>query len=247
MLTFEEVLSQILQLKLSEKSTLIGGQALNYWCGALESPELIPYEPFASKDVDFMGSTDDVLECARAFHVTAAFPKHRSTDPRCGWMEVPRDGEPLLIDFLHAPKGLTREEVEKYRVEVDGVESALWVMHPVHCMISRTCNVADLPDTYANEHGLKQLRASVVMLRRFILQTAEIKGQRDALRLCKRVFKFGLQPQALHVFQKHDVDVFDSAPKEGLGSTFTNTQRPRDVAQLRKARERYRLGPSRLV
>lgn len=160
-----------------------------------------------------------------------------------GWVEVTRNDVTLSVDFLSRPHGLTLEEVEKFRVAVGYGNKTLKVMHPVHCLISRTCNVVELPEIYNNAHGLHQLRACVAMVHGFILQTVARRGVDGALKSAKRVFEFAKQRPALAAFETHGIDVYDSVPTTELGDNFLNIGRPRNVQTLDSARQKFRNGP----
>jgi hypothetical protein len=55
---------------------LIGGQAVNYWAERYlpVEPELKPFQPFTSEDIDFKGSRDDVQRIAQQLELTANYP-----------------------------------------------------------------------------------------------------------------------------------------------------------------------------
>ncbi|MGH7953730.1 MAG: hypothetical protein ACREFE_17675 [Limisphaerales bacterium] len=55
---------------------LIGGQAVNFWAERYLSaePELKPFQPFTSEDIDFKGGLDDVRRIARQLALTPGYP-----------------------------------------------------------------------------------------------------------------------------------------------------------------------------
>jgi hypothetical protein len=55
---------------------LIDGQAVNYWAERYlaTEPELRPLQPFASRDIDFKGSREDVQRIARQLERTPSYP-----------------------------------------------------------------------------------------------------------------------------------------------------------------------------
>jgi hypothetical protein len=230
------------------KSVLIGGQALNYWCEALNCVGLEPYKPFVSRDIDFMGSRDDAEACGKMLGVNPEYPAVGGTESREAWLEFNTSAGVCRLDFLRAPKGLTKEEVLKARVPVKtSGDQTIWILHPYHCLVCRVVNVAALPDQYANEHGLNQLRAAVVMVREFVSTTAVNSGARVAQDICNRVSDFALRHEAIHVYFEHGVDVFDAVPGDALSAAYRERARPRALEKIRKARERYSRGPQRVL
>lgn len=65
--TFDDIVAALSDVTFAERSTLIGGQALNYWCHQLlkDNPQLEAFAPFASKDVDVIGTYEDAEALAR--------------------------------------------------------------------------------------------------------------------------------------------------------------------------------------
>jgi hypothetical protein len=72
---------------------------------------------------------------------------------------------------------------------VDGRCAALRVMHPLHCLISRAANVADLTD-YQNDHGRRQLQAAIACMRAFLEEQLESGDVKVARKLSEKVFTF---------------------------------------------------------
>ncbi len=128
--------------------------------------------------------------------------------------------------------------------ESDGeTGTKFWVMHPLHCVISRASNTANLPG-YDSAHALEQLRFSIRILRAFLVITVleTYKETRAALKLVKRLYAFSHNVQAaLAVFEKHGVDVFEGAPPGGFGlsSAYEELGYPKMVERLIARRKRF--------
>jgi hypothetical protein len=238
MLRFDESVTELGQLQLDD-AVLIGGQALNYWCEYYsQAPGLAQCGPFASKDIDFQGSRADAERCAAKLGGTLQRPNARTPTTLLAVVRFV-DGNQVerQVDFLRHPFGLEPIEVFERKVRIPA--QLLWVMHPLHCLMSRTSNVAGLPDTYATPHGLGQLRAAVVMVRAFVLDTAT-REERQARRLCQAVFKFAKTEDALNVYSEHGIDVTDAVPTHGLHDSFLEKECPRARAQVAAVRAKPR-------
>ncbi len=73
-LSFDDIYLFIASLPNSEKVTLVGGQALNFWAEMYlgdDSGLYRRYAPFTSADIDFLGGRDAVIECAETWDGTA--------------------------------------------------------------------------------------------------------------------------------------------------------------------------------
>jgi hypothetical protein len=184
-------------------------------------------QPLTSKDIDFCGERDAARLCARRLNGTSRIPTMDDQTPNSAVVEfVDDDGIKREIDFLDAPFGLSAKEVRDLSQDfaVQGTSgndtgATFRVMHPLHCLMSRTSNSGGLPG-YDTPHALQQLRYSVQILRRFIEWTllGEHQEVRGALKLIERTFHFShSKPNALLVFDRHGIDVFDAVPPKGFG------------------------------
>lgn len=163
---------------------------------------------------------------------------------------VDDDGIKREIDFLGAPFGLSAEEVRDLSQDFavqdasgNDTGATFRVMHPLHCLMSRTSNSGGLPG-YDTPHALRQLRYSVQVLRWFIERTLlrEHQEVRGALKLIERTFHFShSKPSALLVFERHDIDVFEAVPPKGFGlpEKYEELRYPQMRRYLRLRRQRF--------
>jgi len=159
------------------------------------------------------------------------------------------EGLPRVLDFLDAPYGLRKEHVRALAPMFSVTDSndkdtgaVFRVMHPLHTLMSRVHNTANLPG-YETPHALKQLRVSVDALRAFIERWLLAEGEtRGALKLIKQLYRFSHQSSAaLIVFQRHSIDIFSAAPshREGLPKEYEERSYPQMRDWLRRRRERW--------
>jgi hypothetical protein len=89
---------------------------------------------------------------------------------------------------------------------------SFYVMHPVLCMESRVHNVVGLPDAYDNEHGRRQLRASILIAREFVRDLLDERidaedAVRATIKLNERIFRFCTRDRhAKELFRSSGVD-----------------------------------------
>jgi hypothetical protein len=199
---------------LTARIVLIGGQALAFWAEHFASRFPV-VEPVNSSDIDFCGLRDAVALCAARLGGTPLYPEPFSPTPNVGVVMF-RDSahNERKIDFVD-PFGLDYDEVCKMAISVDVPDGnnavSFLVMHPVHCLESRTCNVSGLPG-YRTTLGLAQLRASVICARAYLrdrLDAGDDKAMRAVLDLNERVYRFAHSNRhAIAVFRDFQIDPF---------------------------------------
>jgi hypothetical protein len=228
---------------------LIGGQALNFWAeqysGRAEA--LADQGPFASKDVDFCGTQDDVRRCAAA---VGGKPTYQPTDAHSLCVGVVHyidvHEEPRQLDFLSKPFGLETEPVSDMSFPVDvtgtgGATARIRVMHPLHCWMSRVANVGGL-EKYRTDHGFRQLRASILCMRAFLgglLDEGE-ENVRPVLKLNESIFRFSVASEyAEFVRREYGIEPFEAAliSDARLPEKFRNVRVPQMAAKIAAATE----------
>ena len=164
---------------------------------------------------------------------------------------VDDDGVKRGIDFLDKPYGLDKDAVFRVAQQFDVNDqsgrptgASFRVMTPLHCLMSRVCNTAELPD-YDTPHALNQLRVSVLVLHAFIetvvLEPSDPRGgPRTALKIINQLYKFcHNRVEALKVFAEYNIDAFEAAPSSGLGVEYEERGYPQYIERLRARRERF--------
>jgi hypothetical protein len=211
---------------LERELVLVGGQAVNFWAAHYENrvPELAIEAPFASKDIDFCGDAQAVRICAERLGGKARIATFDAATPNSGTVAfVDAAGVTRTLDVVSAPFGLERDEVHATAVPVDVLNDAgattgvrFYVIHPVLSMESRVHNVVGLASSYNTEQGRKQLRASILCAREFLLDVLD--GRMDAddpvravVKLNERVFRFATRDRdAKELYRAHGVDSADA-------------------------------------
>lgn len=104
-------------------------------------------------------------------------------------------------------------------------------------MKSRVKNVMGLPDQYANDHGIRQLKASIVCLRLFVEDMAAQDARRGA-ELNEKIFNFALHDNdAERLLRTQEIDAFNAASTaESLPEKFRSIRYPQMVKELAKRR-----------
>lgn len=224
---------------------LIGGQALNFWARQYVGrvPGLWEQGPFASKDIDFCGTQEQLRLCARALGGREVY---QASDARSLCVGVVHyydsHDEERQLDFLSKPFGLEAEPVSDmgYLADLtskDGRQVTLKIMHPFHCFMSRVANVGGL-EKYQTEHGVRQLKASLICLRTFLELELEEGQDKTVNKLNERIFKFSLGDYAQRVFELYGIEPFSAAlhGHDRLPPKFNAVRYPQMQAQIAKRR-----------
>lgn len=221
------------QLKPAQSElVLIGGQALNLWAEryASAAPELAAAAPFTSKDIDFLGTAEQVARCAALVGGTHQLFRVSDRTAAAGVVTTPSGFE---IDLVRAPRGVRPDELAARAVTLLSTR----VMHPIHVLASRAANVVHIPRS--DEHSLKQLKAAVIIVREFIREVLRDRGAREAHPLNEWVFKIAESDDSLAVWHSFNIDLFASVllvPE--LGEPFASQRYPRMAAKIAAMRSK---------
>jgi hypothetical protein len=224
---------------------LVGGQAVNFWASYYEAraPELAAHAPYASKDIDFMGSRHAVRECARRLGGTAklATLDDMNTPSTGAVVFVDEGNHTRQIDFLGSVAGLDDADLVETAVpatvdDEHGIPIASFlVLNPVLCLRSRAYNVAYLPG-YQTEHARSQLRAAIICARQFASDLLA-SDPAEALACNEVFFDIARYGAGVEVFVLHQIDVLAALVVDpGLPEKFYTERLPRARAAVERAR-----------
>jgi hypothetical protein len=151
---------------------IIGGQAVNLWAEHYqnESPHWNELRPFTSFDLDVLGNRTDVLNCSQALDAEPFFPLPSDNTVNSGKIVAKIEGSDFEIDFLHSPNGLSPAEVTELARTITFEKIPLKVLHPLHCVESKTVNLATLSQEGGDRQDLKHLRLSIAIMRQHLIK-----------------------------------------------------------------------------
>jgi hypothetical protein len=227
---------------------LVGGQAVNFWAERFhqQEPALRQYAPFCSRDIDFLGDAKQTQMCGDLLRCRYNLEDPFAPGPSAGvvlFEDEDRITHP--IDFLRAVYGLDTAEVLESSIPVDVLDEqgrvtngSLRVMSPIWCLLSRVHNVVGLPSTYDNEHGLWQLKASLLSARVFLSLLLDEGLVRQALNSIERIHEFCyFHPHGRAIYRDKKIDPFDAVvPDPRLPQKFLEYRYPQLCRQLAERR-----------
>jgi hypothetical protein len=153
-------------------AVIIGEQAVNLWAERYqsESPPWQELRPYTSFDLDVLGDRTDVLKCSQALDTEPFFPLPSENTVNSGKIVTNIEGADFEIDFLHSPNGLSPAEVTELARIITFEGIPLKILHPLHCVESKTVNLATLPQDAGDRQDLKHLRLSIASLRQHLIK-----------------------------------------------------------------------------
>jgi hypothetical protein len=124
----------------------------------------------------------DVLKCSQSLNTTAFFPGAEENTANSGKIITKIGNSEFEIDFLHSPNGLAAAEVTELARAMTFEGIPLRVLHPIHCVESKTVNLATLSQNGGERQDLKHLRLSIAIFREY-LATLTLEGGHEKLLL----------------------------------------------------------------
>jgi hypothetical protein len=234
---------------LERELVLVGGQAVNFWASFYQGrvAALAREAPFTSKDIDFCGDQRSVRICAERLGGTPRIATFDDATPNIGTVVfVDAAGVTRTLDILSAPFGLDAPEVHGTAIPIELPHEAgasggvrFYVMHPVLCVESRVHNVMGLAGSYDTEQGRKQLRASILFVREFLVDVLDRRIEaedpaRTVLQLNERLFRFTVcDHHAKELYRTKGIDPGEAIVDDArLPSAFRRKRLPQMRAQL---------------
>lgn len=150
---------------------LIGGQAVNYWAENFlaQEPDLTEWLPFASKDIDFHGTHDDVTRVAAALGLPAHFPNRFAGTALAGMVPFKLNGIPASIEIVRLIPGLAKNKIESWAITASRGQKTIRVLDPVSLLVCKTS--LTLTVDQKQRRDADHLRILVICVRAFLRET----------------------------------------------------------------------------
>ena len=149
---------------------VVGGHAVNLWASyflAGGDVALAEFLPFTSKDLDFVGTVEQLEALHRRFKGTKKMGQPRS--PVVGRLELPFGDGFRIVELLHTVKGLTFAELKRsINVSVAGVSAR--VLDPQLVLKAKIENCATIDQDGRNDvkHVAMMIRCNRAFLRELL-------------------------------------------------------------------------------
>lgn len=197
---------------------LVGGQALSFWVDFFDIKLPRLDGPYLTSDADFFGSRQDAQLLAEVLGADIRIATLDDSTPNIAVLSYRGStGEKLLIDVLSGVIGLADAEIKDKAIKLVRNEQAVYVLHPVLCLISRCANLQRIP-AKRNGNGISQAVVAVEVVRCFFQALHDIDLDRVARKWAKEIRRLGLSAPGLYVYAHYGIDVLDAVIPERFSS-----------------------------
>ena len=221
----------------SEKTVLVGGQAVAFWARQFDiSPRL----PALTVDIDFLATRAEAKRIAARLTVrhelkTAALDDNTANS---AVLLVTLDDypEPILVDYMAGIVGVDSKAAEKSAVEVEFGGQPLRVIHPLHLLHSKIGNLYYLSSKRSKE-GVEQARLAIEIVAAFLERARLTK--RERLKAIEAIGKYSVMAPARYAAEHFGLDVLKAVPasllRDGaLPKNFLEKRWPQILAAARR-------------
>jgi hypothetical protein len=243
----EEDAKLLIRESSSDKSILVGGQAVAFWAGYYGIKSELPS---LTSDIDYLGSAADARKAdARiTFKHSLKIATLDDATPNTAVITVEIEGyeSPVLIDYLASIIGVDAREIHKgaVLVEFDGVP--LHVLHPLALLESKIHNLYRI-EAKRGAEGREQARLAIEIARAFLIDQINAGlAQKDLLRLVQQVAKFAATIEACFSRIRFSLECLHALPERihetgVLPAPFQERQWPQLVKAIERTTAKLRL------
>jgi hypothetical protein len=192
---------------------ILGGQAVNIHANsyAPEIPDLEQYGSLTSVDLDLHGGMAEAKALVKLFNPKHFEINHGDGDVNhAGVMSCSIGEIDIVIDVLAHLVGLSGSEILQSSFRYEDVP--LPVLHPVQCLMSKTHNVAKLPQT--ERQDIKHLLIMIHVCQAHLWEN--IGNSRYVLNQIESISFFSRSVEARKVHREHGIHLLDAIPIEKL-------------------------------
>lgn len=224
-----DLLARILINAESLDSIIVGGQALNIWGEHYferAKNELQAFTPFQSKDIDFFGDKNEAAALAEMLGGSLNIPSPEDfVTPSSALIDIKVGERHYVVDFLRAVAGLDtkimKERVSTLAIDLpdhEGVyrRTEVQILNPIDVLLSRIAGITILKRS--DKGALRQLAASPIILREYILELLESAGvdsaaMQEAQSAVREFIKIGGAPSNDIILSWHCIDLLAETEK----------------------------------
>lgn len=204
----------LIKKTLSDRTVLIGGQAVAFWAKYFG---LLPRIPALTRDIDYLGtkaaarSVSDRLEIPHKLTVATL----DDATPSTAVLLVPMDGypEPIIIDYLASITGVAANKVQQSAVTVELDKERLRVLHPLQLLQTKIWNLYALPEKRTDE-GREQARLAIEIAGAYLNEIA--MGQRPLLDAIETIARFAATNPSQYARKNFELECLDAIPSRAF-------------------------------
>ncbi len=198
----------------SEKTVLIGGQAVAFW---IRQFRIRPRLAALTVDIDFLGTKAEAKRISARLKIPHKLRIATFDDntPNSALLSVDLKGypEPILIDYLASIVGVDSKAIEESAIVAEFEGQPLRVLHPLHLLQAKISNLYHLSAKRTPE-GIEQARLAIEIAAAFIEQAGV--GQRDRLDAIETIGSFAATSAARFAADTYGLDCLKAVPASML-------------------------------
>ncbi len=182
---------------------LVGGQSVYIWADQYlpRCPELADFQPFTSKDADYLSDGQTAYLLASAMHSTykPAIQKGGMRGLCLGRISF---GDGIEIEMLGQIKGVKSQDVRERAVQLRWEGKNVWVIHPLHLFKAKGHNLAGIDQT--NRQDGKHFSIMQWVVRCFLRDLADPRSDLEAramIAVCEELIQFSLETVGLKLIR----------------------------------------------
>jgi hypothetical protein len=200
----------LIKKTVSDRTVLIGGQAVAFWAQYYGISSRIPA---LTRDIDYLGTK----AAAKSVSDRLAIPHKLSVatlddaTPSTAVLLVPMDGypEPIIIDYLASIIGVAANKVQQSAVTVEIDKERLKVLHPLQLLQTKIWNLYALPEKRTDE-GREQARLAIAIAAAYLSDIAT--GQRSLLDAIETIGRFAATTPSQFARKNFELECLDAIP-----------------------------------
>lgn len=215
-------IAQELSILSQNGAVIVGGQAVNIWCETYGSKETPPWSeclPFTSADADGFAANKQMLDGVKAlekagYQVEVFLPEGEiERKIKTGALRVIGPNHTLEINVLREVLPVPPREIEASAITTLVAGFQVRVIHPLHCLESKTISLLELDQTHRNDK--KHLVLSVANVRSMLAMLSR-RNPAPSIPIIKQLIGDAHSDVAVDLFRRHGIRILDAIPWEDL-------------------------------
>jgi hypothetical protein len=228
-------------------AVLVGGQAVYFWAMRYRAqcPELDSFQPYTSKDADYLADEEAAEELARTLHSQFCRAPQKGGMLGLSLGYIPLNPE-MHVEILGRVNGVKNDNVRAGAALLNWQDKAVRVIHPIQLYIGKGHNLIELDQSHRQDG--KHFIIMQWVLRRFLAELAavsELDATKALLSSCEALIDFSHSDIGLKLIARGHMPQaplwpdLTSHPSEKV-QNFCRERVPRWEQQLEKRLEKAR-------
>lgn len=195
----------------TDKTVLIGGQAVSFWARYFG---IVSRLPALTRDIDYLGTKAEASLVASRLNIPHTLKVATLDDatPNTAVLLVSMKGydEPIIIDYLASILGVRSTDIQKSAVTIQIDGQMLQVLHPLQLLQAKIWNLCKLEEKRTVE-GIEQARLSVEIVAAYVKEANT--DQRSLLKSVETIARFSATAPARFANEHFQLQCLKAIPE----------------------------------